>query len=265
MKSSTEKSKGILFNEMKGAKSMEVYNEMKGAENMEVYNEMKGAESMEVSNEMKGAKGMKASNETKRGKIIEDEKKKELSVFLTKKLVITNKKPSKETERLCKQLRYIFSPDNLSSIKKENLSFRQYLELADHYQISHIIIVNRNILKIGVRTTGITYKFKIVEYIDNFKNFNPSFYLSPPFVTFEGKSVLKPIFAKFGKNKTGFKRVLHVEFESDLIYIRHYAHCVENNEDSYKVKLKEIGPRLTLSLLATETGLFSEFKKQPLN
>lgn len=183
------------------------------------------------------------------------------NVRLYKKAVVASKNALKDVRHLATQLKAILAPETITIPKNEKPDVCEYLEMGDHYQISHMIVVNKNIIKIGMRPTGPTYIFKIVEYVDNFKSFHPRFYLKPPFITFDGKSKLKDIFGRFGKNEDGFMRILHFNFEGEMVYLRHYARNIENNDDAMKVSLKEIGPRLTLSLISTKTGLFRELKK----
>lgn len=179
---------------------------------------------------------------------------------LLNKLVITNKNPSKSTKKLCKQLRRIFDPDCLTNLKEKHPRIKDCLQMADFHQISHICIVSDAMIQIGDRIKNETYTFKILDYVDNFKNYGFDYYKTPAFITFQGSHQLRPLFERFGKNEPGFKRSLHFLFDGEQIHIRHYWYKTQDTEDNFKVGLKEIGPRLTIKLIKTESGIFESMR-----
>lgn len=179
---------------------------------------------------------------------------------LVNKLVITNRNPTKCSVKLCTQLRKLFDPECMTHLKEKHPRFKDCLEMADHYMISHIIVISDSVMQVGVRPNGPTHTFKILEYEDNFKNFHSDFYRKAPFITFDGKSALKTAFERFGRAEPGFKRTLHFLFEDEKIFIRHYSIKERDSDDNFVVGLKEIGPRLTLQLVNTECGFYPGLK-----
>ncbi|KAI5150423.1 hypothetical protein ENBRE01_1488 [Enteropsectra breve] len=179
---------------------------------------------------------------------------------LVNKLIITTREPSKESKKLCTQLRRICDPDCLTKLQDKRPRVQDYLGVADAFLISHIMVVSENSIQIGMRPQGPTHTFKILEYSNEWKNFSFELYKNPPFITFQGKSDLKPIFERLGKNAPGFKRALHISFEDDKIYIRHYCTSTEDLEDNWKMHLREIGPRLTLQHVKKEEGLYQQLR-----
>ncbi|KAI4292581.1 hypothetical protein PAPHI01_1855 [Pancytospora philotis] len=175
---------------------------------------------------------------------------------LVNKLVITNRNPTKAATKLCKQLRETFAPDCLTHIKDKHPRIKDYLEMADAHMISQIVVVSDKLLQIGCRPSGPTYSFRIVDYKDDFKKFSPELFRQPPFVTFDGRSDLKPVFERLGKNEPGFKRTLHFLFDGDRVLMRHYSMKQKDDTDNFVMGLREIGPSLTLELVKTEEGLF---------
>jgi len=209
-----------------------------------------------------GAKPKRQSVKPKRQDVLSpDIKEDEKQHRLINKLVVTSKNPTKESIKLCTQLRRILDPDCLSKLKEKHLKLTECFSTADHYSLSHIVFIAGKMLHIGARPNGPTCIFKIREYSDNFKSFSPAFYERPPFLTFQGKSELKQIFEHLGKNEEGFRRVLHIAFEDDLVYIRHYGVAVRNSTDNFRVKLREIGPRLTLELVKKNSGFYTHIKE----
>lgn len=179
---------------------------------------------------------------------------------LVNKVVITNRNPSKKSMKLCTQLRKIFDPDGMTNLKEKHPRVSDFLEVADHFLISHIITVSDMHIHVGVRPRGPTYVFKILEYDPEFKNFGAEIYKHPAFITFEGRSVLKPVFERFGKNEAGFRRALHFRFEDDQILVRHYCVGTKDTDDNFRVGLREIGPRLTLQLVEKEEGFYPNLR-----
>lgn len=177
-------------------------------------------------------------------------------LVLTNKLVITNRNPSKIAKKLCQQLREIFSPNSLTHIKDKHPRIKEYLRMADAHLISHMVVVSDKMIQIGIRPKGPTHTFKIIEYGDDYKRYHSDNFRQAPFITFEGKSALKPMFENLGKKEPGFKRTLHIKFEDDIIYIRHYCLKEKDSSDNFVMGFKEIGPRLTLQFVGTEEGLF---------
>ena len=185
----------------------------------------------------------------------------EAPLKLINKLVITNRNPNGDAKRLCTQLRKMLDPECLTHLKEKHPRLKDCLMMADHYLISHIVVVTGSEMQVGVRPTGATYSFKILEYEDNFKNYGPEFYKAPAFVTFEGRSPLRSLFEKFGRNEAGFRRSLHFCFEGDKIFVRHYWYRTEDTDENFRVGLREIGPRLTLQLTGIEEGLYPGLRK----
>ncbi|KAI5175755.1 hypothetical protein PAEPH01_2193 [Pancytospora epiphaga] len=175
---------------------------------------------------------------------------------LVNKLVITTRNSTKRAKKLCEHLRKIFDPDGFTQLKEKHPRLQDFIGMADSFRIGHVLIVSDNAIQVGVRPHGPTYTFKIVEYDESLKTYTPEIFKTPPFVTFGGKSHLEELFENFGKNKNGFKRVLHVEFKDENIVLRHYCLKETNTEDNYVLGYKEIGPRLTLELTKTEDGFY---------
>lgn len=170
--------------------------------------------------------------------------------------VISVRNPSKRSETLCKQLRKILSPNCLSKLEI-NSKLQDIIDVSSQLLLKQIIYVSENEIKIAALPNGPTYIFRIIEYEDNYKNYPNKIYTSAPFVTFDGKSSLRPIFQSFGMNEGVPKRTLHCQFKDDQISIRHYTILSEDTEDNFVVHLNEIGPKLTLQLLETRDGIFT--------
>lgn len=179
---------------------------------------------------------------------------------LTKKLIITNKNPTKGAQHLCAQLRKMLSPACITKITDKHPRIQDFLPQADESGISHILLVSDTTIQLGIRPKGPTYLFSIEQYSDDLKNYGQEFYKHLPLITFDGKSPLKAVFEKFGEKSTVFKRAIHIMFDGDLIFIRHYLHKTTSTELNYKVELKEIGPKLTLKLVKTEDGLLPSLR-----
>lgn len=193
-----------------------------------------------------------------RGRITESKPK--IRTALKNKLVITSKKPSKPNKQLCLQLRKVFEPDCMANLKETSQRFRDCLEVADAFRISHLLFISADRIVIGQRPRGPTYSFKILEYKGGLESCPSEFYSKPAFVTFDGTSELKCLFERFGRTVEGFRRVLHFCFIDDIVYIRHYRTVMKDTDDNFVVGLKEIGPRLTLKYLGMENGFFKTGK-----
>jgi len=168
--------------------------------------------------------------------------------------VVCVRSPSKKSEAICKQLRRILTPDCLSKMEI-NPKLQDVADVSAELLMKQIVYISEHSITIASLPNGPTYTFKIVEYEDNFKNYQSDLYKTVPFVTFEGKSSLRSVFQSFGTEETLSKRVLHFHFINDLTYIRHYTVCTEDGEDNFVVRMKEIGPRLTLQLTGTDSGV----------
>lgn len=189
--------------------------------------------------------------------IIEDEKPLKRSMLINT-AVVTVRNPSKETEALCKNLRKILSPDCLSKMET-NPKMQDLADVAHQLLVKQIIYISENHLKIASLPNGPTYVFEIVSKENTFKNFSPEYYSTIPFLTFEGKSPIKPIFQSFGQSSSiDFKRVIHFHFKEELIYIRHFFKTVEDTDDNFRVHLKEIGPKITLKFIEKITGVLPD-------
>lgn len=174
--------------------------------------------------------------------------------------IVTTRDPSKTTESLCKNLRKILSPDCLSKMEV-NPKMQDLADVAHQLLVKQIIYISEHHIKIASLPNGPTYLFEIVSYDNTFKNFSPEYYSSVPFLTFDGKSSIKPIFQEFGQsNSADFKRVLHFHFKKDLIYIRHFFKSTEDTEDNFRVHLKEIGPKITLKFIEKTEGVLPDLK-----
>lgn len=90
--------------------------------------------------------------------------------LLTNILVMTVKKPSKNCEILCKQLKKIFSPDCLSKLDM-NPKMQDVIDVAEQLLVKRIVLISEKELKIACFPNGPTYTFLIEEYSNNFKNF----------------------------------------------------------------------------------------------
>lgn len=173
--------------------------------------------------------------------------------------VVTVRNPSKRTESICKQLRKILSPDCLFKLET-NPKMQDLLDVSPQLLVKQIVYLSEQEMKIACLPAGPTHVFKIIDYQNNFKNFSQEVYSELPFVTTHGKSITKTMFQSFGSVDRHSKRALHFHFKDDLVYIRHFVTSVANLEDKFRVGLKEIGPRLTLKLLESKTGVFPEMK-----
>lgn len=168
--------------------------------------------------------------------------------------VVCVRSPSKRCEAVCKQLRKILTPECLSKMEI-NPKLQDVADVSSELLIKQIIYISEHNITIASLPNGPTHTFKIVEYDDNFKNYPSDLYRTVPFITFEGKSSLKTVFQSFGTEDSLSKRVVHFHFQNDLTYIRHYSVSTVDTDDNFVVRLKEIGPRLTLQLTATDNGV----------
>lgn len=171
--------------------------------------------------------------------------------------VVSVRNPSKKSETICKQLRKILSPDCLSKIEI-NPKIQDIVDASSQLLIKQIICVSEDKIKVALLPSGPTYLFKIIGYEDNFKNYTNDIYKSAPFITFEGKSSIKTLFQNFGTTDRPARRALHFHFDDSLVHIRHYFTSTENTDDNFVVRLKEIGPKLTLELVEAKNGIFPD-------
>ena len=176
------------------------------------------------------------------------------------KLVITNKKPSKRAKKLCLQLRRLLKPNTVSNLKDTNPPVDECLSFADRFAVGMIIYITDAEIQIAPRPEGPTFTFKILEYDEEFRDLQPGYSQKLPFVTMEGKSVLKPLFEKLGKNEEGFRRVLHFSFEDKIVYMRHYITMVNDTDDNWRVSMRETGPKLKLELIEEAPGILVKIR-----
>lgn len=175
-------------------------------------------------------------------------------VFMNK-LVITTKKPNKRAKLLCRQVRRMLEPNVTAKLKDRNTTIEPYLSIADAFELSHFILIDSRDIKIGVRPNGPTFVFNIVEYNPKYVNLGSEFYSEDAHITFTGESEFKELFSSLSSSGKAFKRNIHVCFEDDLIYIRHYGVLIKE-EENIKVGFNEIGPRITLKFIKKMDGLF---------
>lgn len=176
---------------------------------------------------------------------------------LTNTLVMTVRSPSNATKTLCKQLRRVFAPNCLSKLEI-NPRMQDVIDVADQLYAKQIVYISEGEIRIACMPQGPTYRFSIIEYESEYKNYPADIYRYPAFITTEGKSSCDHVFQHFGKNETGFRRALHFCFDEDLTRMRHYCTTVEELEEKFKVSMREIGPRLTLRLKDVSDGVFRE-------
>lgn len=176
--------------------------------------------------------------------------------MLLNSAIITVRNPSKRVKALCKYFRKILSPDCLTKLEA-NPKIQDLLYVSQQLLIKHIIYISELEITIASLPNGPTYLFKIIDFEDNFKNYSNDIYNNPPFLTFNGKSNIKPLFQQFGVTDKSSKRALHFHFDDSLIYIRHYLISDRDTDDNFVVRLEEIGPKITLKLIETNNGVFT--------
>lgn len=169
--------------------------------------------------------------------------------------VVTIRNPSKRIEALCKHLRKILTPNCLTKLEI-NPKIQDLVDVSAQLLLKQIIYISEKEVQIACLPSGPTHYFEIADYQDNFKNFASDLYKSLPFITTDGKSELKPVFQGFGASDKVDRRSLHFHFRYDFVHVRHFLQGVETLDDKFKVKLKEIGPRLTLKFIETKPGIF---------
>lgn len=179
--------------------------------------------------------------------------------MLTNSAIVTIRDPSKKCEGLCKNLRKILSPDCLTKLEI-NPKIQDLADVALQLFVKQIIYISERDVKISVLPNGPTYSFDLISYENSFKNFPGEIYSTSPFLTFEGKSPIKPIFQSFGQVSPDFRRILHFHFKHDLIYIRHFLKTTEDTDDNFKVHMREIGPKITLKYIDKAEGVLPELK-----
>ncbi|KAM0681025.1 hypothetical protein GINT2_000808 [Glugoides intestinalis] len=184
----------------------------------------------------------------------EDEAKLKKSMLINT-AVVTVRNPSKRVEALCKQLRKILTPNCLMKLEI-NPKVQDLVDVSEQLLLKQIIYISEKEIQVACLPSGPTHHFNIADYRGDFKNFANDLYKNPPFITTDGKSELKPVFQAFGSSNNVDRRSLHFHFRYDLIHIRHFLQGVETLDDKFKVKLKEIGPRLSLKFIETKTGIF---------
>lgn len=189
---------------------------------------------------------------------VEEEKPLKKSMLMNS-AVVTVRDPSKNAESFCKNLRKILSPDCLNKMEI-NPKMQDLADCAHQLLVKQIIYISEHDVKIAILPNGPTYTFKIAAYENSLKNFPSEFYRNAPFLTFDGKSSIKPVFQGFGQNSADFKRILHFHFKHDLIYIRHFLKTTEDTDDNFRVHMKEIGPKITLQFIEKTEGVLPELK-----
>jgi U3 small nucleolar ribonucleoprotein protein IMP4 len=171
------------------------------------------------------------------------------------KLVITTKKPKKKTKTLCEHMRRLLEPNVTAKLRDKGTTVKDYVGVADKYELSHFILLDARDIRIGVRPKGPTYVFNVVSYDGRMRPAQHRYFLRDPLITFTGESELRELFASLSSQPAEFDRNIHVHFEDGLIHIRHYA-MVTKEEEDIKVGFNEIGPRLTLRLFKKTEGFF---------
>lgn len=192
--------------------------------------------------------------------IREHKKKQQIQEFCANKenwkykMVFTSKKPNKNIQNLCKQLRMILKPEVLLDNENLHINETKLDRFATEMNLSHYVSVKlvQNCIEMELvdRKTGIAIKYTITEYQNNFKNYSNEIYKEKPFLSTEGLTKEELSFTKelFNTKQTkDFRRVLMFKREGNNLYIRHYLHKVANDTSNFVVKLFEIGPRLTLT------------------
>jgi U3 small nucleolar ribonucleoprotein protein IMP4 len=171
------------------------------------------------------------------------------------KLVITVKNPDKRTKVLCEHIRKMLEPNVTAKLRDKGTTVKDYMGLADDYELSHFILLDARDIRVGVRPKGPTYVFNIVSYSGKMRRAPHKCFLGDPLITFSGESEFKKLFESLSTQPEEFDRNIHIHFEDSLIHIRHYA-VVTREEEDIKVGFSEVGPRLTLRFLKRTEGFF---------
>lgn len=75
-------------------------------------------------------------------------------------------------------------------------------------------------------------------------------YEKDPYVVITGTPKIEEFnFLNTFKNSEDIRRVLHLHFKGDTLFLRHYA-VVTEHKQKITTRLQEIGPRLLLQVLA---------------
>lgn len=163
-------------------------------------------------------------------------------------------------KKLTANLKKCFSPSTNTTFKEsKNDKLKEYINLASTYKISHYIFLSQTdnglYIKIMDYHTRKTYTFKLESYtLMNYihKGFSTNIYTNDPYIYIEKDENMDLEFSNIHIDYKKIERSIHITKKGDKYCFRHYY--IKNDEDD-RVRLIEMGPRITMELYKVEADI----------